>query len=179
MEGVPEVVAEQQAAIDAAKNDLEAALVSAVLDEINGRNIKLLGKTFDLNSFVNELREELCDGNDDAIEALAADRAADELAIDELREQVLWDVKELIWSLGYASGYHNGAHDGEDLEILEKVKTEKDKYAALIFETISKWNARLGVENSDGEDRVADARGKLEAEFQRLMDECETDIAEA
>ena len=82
MEGVPAVVAEQQGAIDAAKDVLEAALVSSVLDEINGRNIKLLGKGFDLNSFVSELRGEMCDGNDDAIAALADDRAADELAID-------------------------------------------------------------------------------------------------
>ena len=60
--------------------------------------------------------------------AVAADREAWQLAVDELREKILWDIKELVWKLGYTQGYEYGAHDGHDSELIAQIAEKKNEY---------------------------------------------------
>jgi hypothetical protein len=70
-----------------------------------------------LDAAVERLAGELLDRENAAMTQVEADRGMYETAIDELREKILWNIKELVWRLGYTQGYHYGAHDGHDHEI--------------------------------------------------------------
>lgn len=69
---------------------------------------------------------------DTAIAGVETDRLAWQTAVDELREKLLWDIKEIVWRLGYTQGYHYGAHDGHDEDLLAQIAAKKDEYEALI-----------------------------------------------
>lgn len=55
-------------------------------------------------------------------------REGREERIDKLRDELLWDIKELVWKLGYSQGYHYGAHDGHDAELMQMITEKKDSY---------------------------------------------------
>lgn len=47
------------------------------------------------------MEQDLTETKDGVLEAVTEDRIKYENAVDDKREQVLWEVKELVWRLGY------------------------------------------------------------------------------
>jgi hypothetical protein len=47
-------------------------------------------------------------------------------------EKVLWDIKEMVFNLGYTGEYLTGAHDGKDHEILEAISARKAQFEAFL-----------------------------------------------
>ena len=117
MEGVPEEAARQQGLVD----DEQAVIEGRIADARDALEAALDERLADSMAFVDalvaRLDSELGDADAGAIDAVDAARQDAEQAIDDLRTQLLWDIKELVFRLGYTQGYHYGAHDGLDLEI--------------------------------------------------------------
>ena len=147
MEGVPETaqrllevdmanaIATIEAQITAKREELEARLVQQVADA-DAR----------MNQLADEQAAQLLAREQAVVAAVEADRLTWEEAVDALRTEVQWQIKELVWQLGYTQGYKFGAHDGKDAEIMALITAEKDRYAALIAAQIEKMRARVAAE---------------------------------
>ena len=147
MEGVPETaqrllevdmanaIATIEAQITAKREELEARLVQQVADA-DAR----------MNQLADEQAAQLLAREQAVVAAVEADRLSWEEAVDALRTEVQWQIKELVWQLGYTQGYKFGAHDGKDAEIMALITAEKDRYAALIAAQIEKMRARVAAE---------------------------------
>ena len=147
MEGVPETaqrllevdmanaIATIEAQITAKREELEARLVQQVADA-DAR----------MNQLADEQAAQLLAREQAVVTAVEADRLSWEEAVDALRTEVQWQIKELVWQLGYTQGYKFGAHDGKDAEIMALITAEKDRYAALIAAQIEKMRARVAAE---------------------------------
>jgi hypothetical protein len=85
-----------------------------------------------VDATVARLDGELGAADAGAIAGVDADRQVYEKAIDDLRTQLLWDIKELVFRLGYTQGYHFGAHDGHDIEIQQEIAGKKDQFEAAV-----------------------------------------------
>jgi len=79
-----------------------------------------------LDATVDRLADELKNREDAAIDAVDADRETYTQEVVDLRAQLLWDIKELVWRLGYTQGYKYGAHDGHDHELKSDIAAKKD-----------------------------------------------------
>ena len=60
-----------------------------------------------------------------AKDELIEDKEDYEKTIEEYRVKTLWDIKELVFQLGYTQGYHYGSHDGKDQEIKAEITLKK------------------------------------------------------
>lgn len=76
-----------------------------------------------------------------------------------------------MWRLGYTQGYHYGAHDGHDEDLLAQIAAKKDEYEALIQLTLQEMENRVRAEQALGDEATAAARAELDAEQERLLDE--------
>jgi hypothetical protein len=94
-----------------------------------------------------------------------------EQAIDDLRAKLLWDIKELVWKLGYTQGYVYGAHDGHDQELLAEITAKKDEYEAAIVATLQRMQDRVATEQAAGDAANDAAWEELRGEFARLTGE--------
>ena len=135
-----EAVATIEAEVTAVREALEARLVQQVADA-DAR----------MNQLADEQAAALLAREEAVVAAVAADRATWEQAVDDLRTEVQWAIKELVWQLGYTSGYKFGAHDGKDAEIMALISAEKDRYAALIAAQIEKMRLRVAAEQDKAE----------------------------
>jgi hypothetical protein len=99
-----------------------------------------------MDATVASLAADLLATEDAAIGGVDGQRLLWETAVDELREKLLWDIKEIVWRLGYTQGYHYGAHDGHDEDLLAQIATKKDQYEALIVSTLQQMHDRVSVE---------------------------------
>ena len=99
------------------------------------------------------LAEELRDAEYSAIASVSDWREGREAYIDNLRMELLWDIKELVWKLGYSQGYHYGAHDGHDAELMSMITAKKEKYASEIQNILDLMEARVAQETAEGKSR--------------------------
>ena len=132
MEGVAEEDAAQQAAVDVRQAEIEAAVLKARAALEDSLTARLTASVDSMDATVADLAAKLLAREDTAIDGVDAQRLLWETAVDELREKLLWDIKEIVWRLGYTQGYHYGAHDGHDEDLLAQIATKKDQYEALI-----------------------------------------------
>ena len=134
MQGVEEEVVRQQADVDADQVEREAGVVAdkqALRDALTAR----LGDSIaSLDDTVARLAQELLDRENSAMAGVESDRDVWEKEIDALRAALLWDIKEIVWKLGYTQGYVYGAHDGHDKELLADITAKKDQYEAAIVD---------------------------------------------
>ena len=131
--------AEREAALLQARKDLEEAL--------NARLWEMVGE---LNDKREDLSADLLDREVEAMEGVVEWREAREKSIDELRRQIQWDIKELVWKLGYSQGYHYGAHDGHDAELMRMITEKKNDYARAIETARVLMDRRVIQETEDG-----------------------------
>ena len=131
--------AEREAALLQARKDLEEAL--------NARLWEMVGE---LNDKREDLSAGLLDREVEAMEDVVEWREAREKSIDELRRQIQWDIKELVWKLGYSQGYHYGAHDGHDAELMRMITEKKNDYARAIETARVLMDRRVIQETEDG-----------------------------
>ena len=146
MEGVAEEDAAQQAAVDVRQAEIEAAVLKARAALEDSLTARLTASVDSMDATVADLAARLLDREDAAIDGVDAQRLLWETAVDELREKLLWDIKEIVWRLGYTQGYHYGAHDGHDEDLLAQIATKKDQYEALIVSTLQQMEDRVRVE---------------------------------
>ena len=146
MEGVAEEDAAQQAAVDVRQAEIEAAVLKARGALEDALSARLTASVDSMDATVARLAGELLAREDTAIAGVDAQRLLWETAVDELREKLLWDIKEIVWRLGYTQGYHYGAHDGHDEDLLAQIATKKDQYEALIVATLQEMEDRVRVE---------------------------------
>ena len=146
MEGVAEEDAAQQAAVDVRQAEIEAAVLKARGALEDSLTARLTASVDSMDATVADLAAGLLAREDAAIDGVDAQRLLWETAVDELREKLLWDIKEIVWRLGYTQGYHYGAHDGHDEDLLAQIATKKDQYEALIVSTLQQMEDRVRVE---------------------------------
>ena len=126
MEGVPEEDANQQALVDVRQAEIEAEVRAARAALEAALTQRLTDSTTSLDATVARLAAELLAREDNAIAGVESTRLGWQTAVDELREKLLWDIKEIVWRLGYTQGYHYGAHDGHDEDLLAQIADKKD-----------------------------------------------------
>jgi hypothetical protein len=108
-----------------------------------------------------------------------ADRLVWQQAILDLMAQLLWDIKELVWRLGYTQGYHYGAHDGHDLEIKQEIENKKDEFEAAIAATYQLMYERVASELALADERYDAARAELAAAIADYSAQLSADISAA
>ena len=135
--------------------------------------MRVMDSMTSLDATVARLGEELLERENMAIDQLDADRNMYQVSIDELRETILREIKDLVWRLGYTAGYHYGAHDGHDHEIKEQIAQLKDDFEAFVQAKLQAFHTRIGKELADGDAAHEAARVELDAEFVRLTQEME------
>ena len=146
MEGVAEEDASQQAAVDVRQAEIEAAVLKARAALEDSLTARLTASVDSMDATVADLAARLLDREDAAIDGVDAQRLLWETAVDELREKLLWDIKEIVWRLGYTQGYHYGAHDGHDEDLLAQIAKKKEQYEALIVSTLQQMEDRVRLE---------------------------------
>jgi hypothetical protein len=171
MQGVAEEVVAQQANVDADEVVREAGVEAAKQALRDALNARLADSIASLDATVARLAQELLDREDAALEGVEADRAVWEQAIDDLRAKLLWDIKEIVWRLGYTQGYVYGAHDGHDQELLADITAKKDEYEAAIVATLQRMEDRVHSEQDIGDAANDAAWAELQGEFDRLTGE--------
>jgi hypothetical protein len=179
MEGVAEEVVAQQANVDAAQAEIEAAVAAARAALEAALTSRLNDSVDTLDAKVAELAQELYYSETSAVAGVGGDREIWEEEIRALREQLLWDIKELVFRLGYTQGYVYGTHDGEDHEILEMIKAKKDEFEAFNVAQLQRMEDRKNAEEAAGDERYAAAVAELDAEKARLSEEMDAAIAAA
>ena len=179
MAGVPEEDAKQQALVDVRQAEIEAEVKAARAALEEALTTRLNASTESLDQTVARLAAELLAREDAAIAGVDTDRQAWEAAVDALREKLLWDIKEIVWRLGYTQGYHYGAHDGHDEDLLAQIAAKKDEYEALIQRTLQEMEDRVRAEQAAGDAATAAARAELDAEQERLLAEMNAAITQA
>jgi hypothetical protein len=160
----------REAELVAARKVLEERLYQAVWDGINA-----------MKDEVSRQSAALLSRDSDALAAVDSDRQDMEAAIDALRTQTLWDIKEAVWKLGYTSGYKFGGHDGKDAELLAEITALRDAYQAAIDDTIGDMIDRVAREKEEAEAAYLAAQGELDAlqESERLALEDAISVANA
>ena len=83
---------------------------------------------YSINSVVGSLSGDLVNSENEAMDTVVIEREQQEEYIIELRDNILWTIKELVWKLGYTQGTAYGAHDGHDLVIKEQITEQKNKF---------------------------------------------------
>jgi uncharacterized phage infection (PIP) family protein YhgE len=141
--------------------------------------MRLMDSMNSLDATVSRLGDELLDRENMAIDQLDVDRNMYQDAIDELRNAILYEIKDLVWRLGYTQGYHYGAHDGHDHEIKEQIAKLKDDFEAFVQGKLQTFHTRVAKEFADGDAANDAAREELDAEFVRLTQEMEDALAAA
>ena len=94
------------------------------------------------------LQQQLADRDVVAIQSVDEARIAKKEAVEALREQTLWDIKENVWRLGYTQGYAYGAHDGHDREIQVEIARKKDEFEAFVIATLQWMHERVNEEEA-------------------------------
>jgi len=179
MQGVEEEFQRQADIVDAQQVAREAGVEAAKQLLRDALNARLEASIASLDATVARLAQELEDRENGAIDAVDDTRNGWEADIDALRARILWDIKELVWKLGYAQGYVYGAHDGHDAELLQAITDLKDEYEAAIVATLQAMQERVAAEMQDGDDANAAAWAELHGEFDRLTAEMAQAIADA
>ena len=155
-------------AIDEARQQLEASLAQ-----------RGAASAASLDETVAGLGQDLLDGETAALAAVDADRLTYQQAVEDLREQLLWDIKEIVWRLGYTQGYAYGAHDGHDYELQAQIAQKKDEFEATVIATLQMMQNRVLAEQQAGDEAAAAARADLDGEATRLESEMEDALAAA
>ena len=153
----------------ASENDArDAALVQARKDLEDALHKRLWEMVGEMDDKERSLAEELRDAEYSAIASVSDWREGREAYIDNLRMELLWDIKELVWKLGYSQGYHYGAHDGHDAELMSMITAKKDKYASEIQNILDLMEARVAQETAEGKSRndaAIDELNQLQSDF--------------
>ena len=179
MQGVEEEFQRQADIVDAEQADREAGVEAAKQALRDALTARLEASMASLDATVARLAQELEDRENSAIAGVDDTRQGWEADIDALRARVLWDIKELVWKLGYTQGYVYGAHDGHDAELLQAITDLKDEYEAAIVATLQAMQERVAAEQADGDAANAAAWAELHGEFDRLTAEMEQAIVDA
>ena len=179
MAGVPEEAAKQKKEVDWAQAERQAAVKEARQALEDALNERLDQSKSDLDKKVIELGIELEDREAAAVAAVDSDRQGWEAGIDAEREKVLWDIKELVWRLGYTQGYHYGAHDGHDAELIAQITGKKEQFERVVVEALQNMHDRVIKEKADAEVAYNEARAELDALMEKLTQEMEDAIAAA
>jgi hypothetical protein len=179
MQGVEDMKVAQQARVDADQQAREAGVLADHQDLKDALTYRLNDSIAFLDAKVAELAARLLARENAAIAAVDADRQIWEGLIDDLRTRILWDIKELVWKLGYAQGYAYGAHDGHDAELLQAITDLKDEYEAAIVATLQRMADRVAAEQAAGDAANDAAWAELQAEMDRLTAEMNQAIADA
>ena len=136
MQGVADEVVRQQENVDADEVIREAGVEAGKQALRDALNARLADSIASLDDTIARLAQRLSDDEDVAIAGVDAMRILQEASVDELRAKLLWDIKEIVWRLGYTQGYVYGAHDGHDQELLADITAKKDEYEAFIVEQL-------------------------------------------
>jgi len=179
MDGVAEKVVEMQAQVDADQESRMGGVEGAKQALRDALSARLMESMDSLDATVEELAARLLERENAAIEGVQETSAAWQVAIDELRARILWDIKELVWKLGYTQGYEYGAHDGHDAELLAQITALKEEYEAAIVQTLQDMADRVEAEQAAGDAANDAAWSELQGEFDRLTAEMEDAITSA
>ena len=179
MEGVAGEAAAQQEAVNEMQVLIDGAVAEARQLLADSLTQRLEESVASLDGTLETLTQALTDRQATALALLDADRLTYQQAVADLREKLLWDIKEIVWRLGYSQGYAYGAHDGHDLELQAQIAQKKDEFEQQVIATLQMMQNRVLAERQAGEEAAAEAQAELDGEFARLTQEMEEALAAA
>ena len=179
MEGVPGEAAAQQEAVNEMQALIDGAIAEARQLLADSLTQRLEESVASLDGTLDRLSQALADRQAAALALLDADRLTYQQAVADLREKLLWDIKEIVWRLGYSQGYAYGAHDGHDLELQAQIAQKKDDFEQQVIATLQMMQNRVLAERQAGAEAAVEAQAELDGEFARLTQEMEEALAAA
>jgi len=85
-------------------------------------------------------------------------------------------MKDLVWKLGYTQGYHYGAHDGRDAEIMHELKLKKQSYQDKIAVVRAWMDTHIEEVQAGGDVAAAASQAEIDALQEVLRQEMEAAI---
>ena len=122
---------------------------------------------------VAKVEQERWESETTVMDAVNADRIKYEEAVELKRNQILWEIKELVWRLGYTQGYDHGSHTGHDTEIIADITKKKDEFEQLVQNTLQLMEDRVNKEREGGDTGNQNAMDELERDMEGLTQELE------
>jgi hypothetical protein len=153
-------------------------MMGAAIDELEDQMIEDFQTLTDgIDNLVLTGVEEQKQAVDDAVANIAAIKDAAQGEIDDLRDQLNRDIKELVFRINHAQSTEGG--ENATPQLLQEIADKKATYQTLIDEKTQELEDAIAAEKMAAQEKIDALREELDAAIEEAKEQCEEVIADA